>query len=183
MGSKWLKLIALGVLIPAGLLAVKLPVYAHTLAKDGKISAFLHIAPDDKPLPGKINTVHFYFNDQDFRFSMDGCVCNVSVKEGQRSLYEGILPAEDTRVGKINVLLPDNNFSYDVVVSGTPKAAGFFQPFKLKFDIDVGNPPPKEPAKRNPWLLVTVAGLIIVAAVAAFYSFKRKAKIKAHKEE
>jgi pyruvate/2-oxoacid:ferredoxin oxidoreductase beta subunit len=70
-----------------------------------------------------------------------------------------------------------------VVVSGTPKAAGFFQPFKLKFDVDVGNPPPKEPAKRNPWLLVTVAGLIFAAAVAVFYSLKRKAKIKAHKEE
>jgi len=183
MGSKPVRFIILFALVLASFSVMELPVYAHTLAKDGKISAFLHIAPDDKPLPGKINTVHFYFNDQDFRFSMDGCVCNVSVKEGQRSLYEGILPAEDTRVGKINVLLPDNNFSYDVVVSGTPKAAGFFQPFKLKFDIDVGNPPPKEPAKRNPWLLVTVAGLIIVAAVAAFYSFKRKAKIKAHKEE
>ena len=183
MGSKPVRFIILFALVLANFSVMELPVYAHTLAKDGKISAFLHIAPDDKPLPGKINTVHFYFNDQDFRFSMDGCVCNVSVKEGQRSLYEGILPAEDTRVGKINVLLPDNNFSYDVVVSGTPKAAGFFQPFKLKFDIDVGNPPPREPAKRNPWLLVTVAGLIIAAAVAAFYSFKRKAKIKAHKEE
>jgi len=183
MGSKPARFIILSALVLASFSVMKLPAYAHTLAKDGKISAFLHIAPDDKPLPGKINTVHFYFNDQDFRFSMDGCVCSVSVKEGQRSLYEGILPAEDTRVGKINVLLPDNNFSYDVVVSGTPKAAGFFQPFKLRFDVDVGNPPPKEPAKRNPWLLVTVAVLIFAAAVAAFYSFKRKAKIKAHKEE
>lgn len=182
MGPKPLRLITLAVLVAAVFFVTKLPAYAHTLAKDGKISAFLHIAPDDKPVPGKVNTVHFYFNDQDFRFNMDGCDCSVSVKEGKRTLYQGALPAEEPRVGKINVLLPDNNVSYDVAVSGAPKAAGFFQPFKLKFDIDVGNPPPEIPSKSNPWPLLIAGALIIAAGAVTFYMFKRSGKIKTHKE-
>ena len=151
---------------------------AHTLAKDGKISAFLHIAPDDKPMPGKVNTIHFYFNDQDFRFSMEGCFCNVSVKEAKKTLYKGALPAEDLRVGKINVLLPDNNFSYDVVVSGTPKTAGYFQPFKLKFDIDVGNPPPEQSTARNWWPIITIAALITSLGLSGLFLFLKKSKIR-----
>jgi hypothetical protein len=165
-------------LLTAGLLAL-LPTSitgAHTLAKDGKISAFLHIAPNDKPQPGKVNTVHFYFNDQDFRFSMEGCFCNASVKEGAKLLYKGDLAAEDTRVGKINVLLPDDNKSYDVVVSGTPKTAGFFQPFKLKFDIDVGNPPPEaDPSSRywiRPAVILAAAGAGLILAYRPFRRLK-----------
>jgi hypothetical protein len=141
-------------------------VQAHTLAKDGKISAFLHIAPDDKPKPGKINTVHFYFNDQDFRFSMEGCLCNISIKEDNHTLYDGALEAEDIRVGKVSVLLPDNNKSYDVTVSGTPKNAGYFQLFNLKFDIDVGNPPKVSSPARN-WALPVIIILIIGSLILA----------------
>jgi hypothetical protein len=156
---------------------------AHTLAKDGKISAFLHIEPDDKPLPGKVNTIHFYFNDQDFRFSMEGCLCNASVKEDKKTLFKGDLAAEDIRVGKLNVLLPDNNKSYDVVVSGTPKTAGYFQPFNLKFDIDVGNPPPEPPARRNVWPVVIAGLLVIGLGSIGYYTFGKRAKIRLRKEE
>jgi len=154
-------------------------VLAHTLSKDGNISAFLHIDPDDKPVPGKVNTIHFYFNDQDFRFSMAGCLCNASVMEGSKVLYKGVLPADDLRVGKIKVFLPDNDVSYDVALSGKPKAAGYFQQFKLEFGIDVGKPPPKEPAKRNIWPLVMVGVLIAAAVTTGFYTLKRRSKMKA----
>jgi hypothetical protein len=160
----------LGFLVPIGTAG------AHTLAKDGKISAFLHIAPDDRPRSGKINTVHFYFNDQDFRFSMEGCFCNASVKEDKKTLYKGALAAEDIRVGKLDVLLPDNDRSYDVVVSGTPKTGGYFQPFKLKFDIDVGNPPPEPPARGHWSLEIAAVGSVGVVA-GAFLFWKLKAKI------
>lgn len=160
----------LGFLVPIGTAG------AHTLAKDGKISAFLHIAPDDKPRPGRFNTVHFYFNDQDFRFSMEGCFCNASVKEDKKTLFKGALAAEDIRVGKLDVLLPDNNKAYDVVVSGTPKTSGYFQPFKLKFDIDVGKPPPQPPAHSH-WPLATAAIGMIGVGSGAFLFWKLKAKI------
>jgi hypothetical protein len=153
----------LAVLSPAGMAS------AHTLARDGRISAFLHIAPDDKPKPGKVNIIHFYFNDKDSRFSMEGCFCDVSVKEGDHTLYKGELPTEDLSVGKINVLLPDNNFSYDVVVQGTPKTAGYFQPFKLKFDIEVGNPPPEVPREHSHWLLAAGIMVIVSAVLVILY--------------
>jgi len=146
-------------------------VSAHTLATDGRISAFLHIAPDDVPRPGKTNTVHFYFNDQDFRFSLEGCDCSAQVKQGKDTLYKGGLAAEARRVGRINVFLPLNNFSYDVIVKGTPKTAGFFQPFTLKFDIDVGHPPPAPPPAKHriSWLLVPV-----VLAAAGYWLFRQR---------
>jgi hypothetical protein len=172
------KLIKLFVFLGLLILAFPAAAQAHTLAKDGRISAFLHIAPDDKPLPGRINTVHFYFNDQDFRFSMEGCDCSVKVNQDKKVLYKGILPAEAPRVGKINVFLPDNNFSYGVVVSGTPKTAGFFQPFTLKFDIDVGNPPP-EPSPVSHWKLAwTMVAIAAVALSAVLYRPLRRYIIK-----
>lgn len=148
---------------------------AHTLAKDGKISAFLHIAPDDQPKPGKINTVHFYFNDQDFRFMMENCFCNASVKEDKQILFKGNLTTEDVRVGKLTVLLPDNNKSYDVVVNGTPKTAGFFQPFNLKFDIDVGTPPPKAAPASHKWVwaAAVVAGGVSSGLILAYRPLRR----------
>ena len=171
-----MKLALAGSMVIATILGLKLPASAHTLAKDGKISAFLHIAPDDVPKPGKVNTVHFYFNDQDFRFSMEDCFCNVSVKEGKKTLYSGVLPAEDLRVGKINVLLPDNNFSYDVAVNGTPKADGFFQPFKLKFDIDVGNPPPQADSSSHNW--IWVLAVVIVAGAGVILAYRPLRRLK-----
>jgi hypothetical protein len=153
--------------------------YAHTLAKDGKISAFLHIAPDDKPQPGKVNDVHFYYNDQDFRFTTEGCDCDVTVKEGEKTLYKGILPAVGVRVGELKVFLPDNNFSYDVIVSGTPKTAGFFQPFKLNFDIDVGNPPPQPVKPKTNYIFIPVIGVVLLAAGLKYYqTVSNRAKIK-----
>jgi hypothetical protein len=169
--------IALALLF-AGLLAL-IPygiTRAHTLAKDGRISAFLHIAPDDKPRPGKVNTVHFYFNDQDFRFTMEGCFCNASVKEGNKVLFNGALAAEDTRVGKLNVFLPDNNESYDVAVSGIPKIAGFFQPFKLKFDIDAGNPPPEAKPSGHGWVWAAIIAAAAAAVLAAYSPLRSRLK-------
>lgn len=151
---------------------------AHTLAKDGRISAFLHIAPDDKPKPGKVNTVHFYFNDQDFRFSMEGCFCNATVKEHKKTLFKGALIAEDIRVGKLNVRLPDNNKSYDVVVNGTPKTAGFFQPFKLKFDIDIGNPPPQTDSSSHKWVFLAVGTVVLISAGTIFALSRLRSGVK-----
>jgi hypothetical protein len=149
--------------------------WAHTLAKDGKISAFLHIEPNDQPRPGQINTIHIYFNDQDFRFTTEGCDCKIKLTEGQQILYNGILPASGDRVGQLKALLPKDNFSYDVVVSGTPKTAGFFQPFKLKFDIDVGTPPPVAPPPQSHIKLFAAATVVVLLATGSgYYALIRK---------
>ena len=142
---------------------------AHNLAKDGKISAFLHIEPDDQPQSGKINTVHIYFNDQDFRFTTEGCDCRIKLTQGKQVLYNGVLPAAGARVGELKALLPKNNFSYGVVVSGTPKTAGFFQPFKLNFDIDVGTPPPVLPAPKSRLKIFVAAMALIILVAGAGY--------------
>jgi hypothetical protein len=166
--------ICIGLVAAAGASLPK-PALAHSLAKDGKISAFLHIAPSDKPQPGKLNTLHIYYNDQDFRFTTEGCDCKIKVIDAKKVLYSSILPALAPRIGELKVLLPDNNISYKVVVSGIPKTAGFFQPFKLNFDIDVGNPPPEPPAGSNPSKLIA-GGLIVAVLIGAGLYYLRRPK-------
>ncbi len=158
-----------------GSVSLPKPALAHTLARDGKISAFLHIAPNDKPLPGKINTVHIYYNDQDFRFTTEGCDCKIKVTDSEKVLYNGSLPAVAPRVGELKVLLPDNNISYRVAVSGVPKTAGFFQPFKLNFDIDVGHPPPDKPKQSNTGeILAGLSAVIVLVTAASYYKLSRR---------
>jgi hypothetical protein len=154
-------------------------VAAHEGAKDGKISAFLHVDPDDKPKANAENLVHVYFNDQDGRFTMEGCDCHVKVTQGKLVRLDEPLAADDIKVGQFKVFLSQNNFSYDVVVSGTPKSAGFFQPFKLKFDIDAGTPVP-EPQETGNGLKYLAGGLIILglATVSSYSVITRRIKIK-----
>lgn len=160
-------------------LSVSNTVFAHTAAKDGKISALLHIDPNDHPKAGQLNTLHVYFNDLDERFTMEGCDCRIKIKQGKEGLLDKPLDTAAIKTGTTKVFLPQNNFSYDVVVSGTPKTAGFFQPFKLVFDIDVGNPPADEPVSEDgPNLLVrAIEGAVILVVIAGVYS-KARNRIK-----
>lgn len=154
-------------------------VFAHTLAKDGKISAFLHISPDDKAHYGKINDISIYYNDQDFRFTTEGCDCRIKITQDKKILYSGLLVASGSRVGELKLLLPNNNTTYDVVVSGTPKTAGFFQPFNLNFDIALGTPPPVPAPSENKNLAVPISGgLMLAGSIGYFSKFSKKHRIK-----
>lgn len=167
-----------GVLVAALLITGTLnKASAHNLAEDGKISAFLHIPPNDKAQSGKISIIHVYYNDQDSRFTTEGCDCKIKISEGKQVLYSGILPAGAPQLGTISVLLPDNNFSYGVIVSGTPKTAGFFQPFKLNFDIDIGIPPPPPPGTNRGWITLPIAGVLV-----ALGSLKYRARLRGSKD-
>ena len=173
MSGFWRRFLWAILLLGMTLIPLKLA-SAHSLAQDGRISAFLHIEPDDKPLLGQVNTIHFYFNDQDFRFTMEGCDCKIKFSEGKKALYNGALPAIATRTGQLKVLLPDNNVSYKVTISGTPKSAGFFQPFRLNFAINVGHPPPDPPPSHTmEYLAITAAAILTIGGIM-FYMHKSK---------
>ena len=167
------------IFLAAGLL---MPIFgtsalAHSLSEDGKISGFLHIAPDDTPQAGQLNDIRIYYNDQDFKFTTENCDCKIKITQNTASLYNGTLPASGMRIGEIKVLLPEDNQSYGVVVSGVPKTAGFFQPFKLNFDIKVGSPSKvvNEPQKKP--TIAVISGIILSGGIGLGIVQKR-AKIK-----
>jgi len=160
--ANWFSKLAVSCLlaiVPGILLSA--PVSAHNLANDGNISAFLHISPVDKPQVGKINDIFIYYNDQQFKFSSSLCKCKIKVSEGSKVLYSGTLPAVGTRVGELKIDLPKDNYSYNVLVSGQPINKGSFQPFNLKFDIDLGDP--SRAQSGNKQLFIPVASTLVVA--------------------
>ncbi|MBX4201369.1 hypothetical protein KW803_00535 [Candidatus Saccharibacteria bacterium] len=142
-------------------------VLAHTEDKDGKISALLHIDPNDIARPGKENTIHVYFNDEDNRFTVEGCFCKVKITEAGKTISETVLRSAGSKIGAAGVYIPSDNTSYGVVVIGTPKTGGFFQPFRLNFDIDVGKPTLATESQKSNFgvYIIAGAGLIITAAI------------------
>jgi hypothetical protein len=151
------------------------PASAHTAAKDGKISALLHIDPNDDAKAGQVNIIHIYFNDLDERFTMEGCDCRIKINQDKEVLLDKPLDTAAVKTGTTKVFLPQDNFSYDVVASGTPKTAGFFQPFKLVFDIDVGNPPANEPkAEDGPNLLIRLVEASIIVGIVGYIVWRKR---------
>ena len=161
-------------------LAGSYPALAHTAAEDGKISGLLHVDPDDIARAGRVNTLHIYFNDLDERFTMEGCDCRIKVKQNREVILNAPLGTSETKTGTTKVFLPQDNFSYEVIASGTPKTAGFFQPFKLKFDIDVGKPPLQpQAAEDGPNLLVRLGPVVVIAgSITGFIRWRKRIRMK-----
>ncbi len=173
MANWTIRLALAGFMVSASALVMASPpALAHSLSSDGNISAFLHIAPTDKPQAGKLNDIFVYYNDQQFKFITGQCDCQIKVFEGNHSLYSGILPAVGTRTGELRIVLPKNNYSYGVVVSGQPITPKAFQAFNLKFDIDVGNPT-SQPA-ANSRLFIPLTASIALAGSANYWPAIKK---------
>jgi hypothetical protein len=160
----------------AGLfLDVSPKVLAHQLAQDGSISAFLHVAPSDNPKPSAQNNLEVYFNDEQFKFNMADCDCRITVVQGVKQLLNSRLAAAAGRTGTAQVYLPKNNFSYGVIVTGIPKNSSAFQPFRLNFDIDVGNPASAPKNNQDYW----AAGLSLIfigAPAFAVMKYRRQSR-------
>lgn len=161
-------------------LTVSSTVFAHSAAEDGKISGLLHVDPDDIAQARRVNTFHIYFNDQDERFTMEGCDCRIKVKQNKEVILDAPLGISQIKSGTTKVFLPQDNFSYEVIASGTPKTAGFFQPFKLKFDIDVGKPPLQpQAAEDGPNLLVRGVPVVVFAgSIFGFITWRKRTRMK-----
>jgi hypothetical protein len=147
---------------------------AHKLATDGKISAFLHIDPNDEPHVGTVNDLTIYYNDANFMFDTVHCNCRITINEGTKVLYSGTLPAIGNHAGKLGIFIPKDNFTYDVLVTGRPLMPNQFQPFNLKFDIDVGDPSPVAslPVFTSQSIFVS-SSLVVTGAVGLHILFRK----------
>lgn len=112
------------------------PAYAHELQTDGNIGAILHINPDDNPKSGGPTPFYLAFHDKSDQFSLASCDCTLTVEQNGRTIATQALEPtyRTTSENTFTFTEPD---VYKLKVTGQPKQAGAFQPFKLTYTLRV----------------------------------------------
>ena len=112
------------------------PVSAHVLQSDGPIGAVMHIEPDDDPSVNHPQALLFYFKDTTNRFSLAKCTCGLQIKASNKTMATFDLKATGDKVSQ-NPYTFTQGGTYEIVVTGQPKPADAFQPFKLTYIVNV----------------------------------------------
>jgi hypothetical protein len=120
----------LAVLIPTGIAS------AHVLQTDGDIGGVLHINPDDAPVSGQDTNYVISFQDTSNRFTLDNCLCGISIKEGSETVSSTKMVVSSDIVTEDHFTFPKPDI-YTLIATGKPKRIGDFQPFKLIYTIRV----------------------------------------------
>jgi hypothetical protein len=120
------------------------PAFAHELKANRQVGALMHIQPDDSPQAGAATTVWFgLVRRGGTPVRLAGCNCRLSIYGGNRIAGKALLtPA--LREGKVEGemgsgkrLLADVTFPnagpYTLLLTGTPKNGGNFEPFRFRW--------------------------------------------------
>lgn len=138
---------------------------AHTLKTDGEITVLLHTDPDDDPTADRPATILLAITDQTSQFNPADCDCLVTVAEKNRQLLS-LHPQASQQTSiydfAVPVTFPDRAV-YQIMLSGTPKSAGQFQPFAVTYDLRVDRQAAAAPNQNA----ATIVDLIIAALVLA----------------
>ena len=123
------------------------PATAHTLKTDADVGATFHLEPNHNPRAGEVATIWFALTRSGGQIiPLEQCNCQLAVyqqpstpeeppllkptlKAISAEQYEGIPAAE--------VVFPQAG-AYELELSGTPKSGAEFQPFQLKYNVNVG---------------------------------------------
>ncbi|NET61091.1 MAG: hypothetical protein F6K47_34685 [Symploca sp. SIO2E6] len=122
------------------------PATAHTLKTDADVGATFHLEPNHNPRAGEVATVWFALTRSGGQIiPLEQCNCQLAVyqqpltpeeppllqpplKAISAEQYQGIPGAE--------VVFPQAG-AYELELSGTPKSGADFQPFQLKYNVNV----------------------------------------------
>jgi hypothetical protein len=155
---------------------------AHVVKSEGSIGAILHVDPGDEPAAGEQSTIFLEFKDTAGKLNLSNCDCRIVIKVGDKEIlnqsFEG---AENSLLsGVIPVTFPEKNI-YIMTVTGTPKLADEFSPFKLEYDIRVATDKTQTAAatKNENWwkahiIYLAGAGLILLFFIGALISQGKK---------
>lgn len=115
--------------------------YAHEFISSGPATLFLHIDPNDTPVPGQVATIYTNIADKEKGFDVDTCNCTLTVgKDGVTLLSAKLLSSTDPNafgIQGVPVIFPSAG-KYDIGVTGAPTVAGAFTAITLDYDITVG---------------------------------------------
>jgi hypothetical protein len=105
---------------------------AHVLKTDGSIGAVLHIDPEDNPSVGEPASFFFEFKDRQGKFLLDKCDCTVAILRDGTTVFS-------TKLGSspiVSYTFPEQG-EYVIEAAGMPRIEGDFQPFTLRYGLQV----------------------------------------------
>lgn len=125
---------------------VSQPVTAHEVETAGDVGATMHIEPNDQPRAGTPSLVWFALVKRGGQpIALSDCNCALSIyaqprQSGDRPIQQSSLSATSAE-GRSNLPSATVTFPrpgiYDVVLRGSPKAAGAFNPFQLSYRVTI----------------------------------------------
>jgi hypothetical protein len=132
-------------------------VSAHTPTSDGAISAELHVEPDHNPLSGVPTNYELLFKDTANKFTLANCDCMATITLGENRITQQLQAVSTLQsANTVTFAAPG---TYQIVVTGQPKAGASFKSFKLTYAVSVRDGDKSE--RGFPWLLLVGTGVII----------------------
>ncbi|MFI5157626.1 MAG: hypothetical protein ACHQF4_02105 [Sphingobacteriales bacterium] len=121
-----------------------LTVSAHTLKIDGDIGVILHTDPDDDPIAGQPTGLYFEITDRTKKFDPANCDCKFEVVQNGKEIFSEELfdPGQQVQSTPVVKYTFEAKGVYDIILQGTPKINGQFQPFKLDYNLRVNHTAP-----------------------------------------
>lgn len=136
----------LGLLLLSASVAIAAPVVAHNVQRDGDVAATFHIEPNHNPKAGKPSRTWFALTrkgGQPIPLSQCNCQLLVYSKPRDRNAQPLITPAlraisaERYRgIPGAEIVFPKAG-AYELELRGTAKKGVNFQPFSLKYAVNV----------------------------------------------
>ncbi len=148
---KWIKLLPInlliGLLVALGGAFVNQPQpLAHEVELSNEVGGTLHIEPNDSPKAGTASLTWIALTRRGGQpIPLADCNCNLSVyaqpySPGDRPIQQPTLSATSaegrTGIPSASITFPRAG-AYELVLQGSPTAAGAFSPFELRFAVTV----------------------------------------------
>ncbi len=140
--------------------------WAHELETDGTISGILHFEPDDSPTSGVPVSFILFMNDSAGHFSLAKCDCAVTAIENGKVVATTPLKPDTQSFPSGTITFPRAG-TYELIVHGTPKVVGAFQPFTLHYSEAVAQGPATGPVSATTMVLLGSAVVIASASLGA----------------
>ncbi len=153
-------------------------VSAHAFETDGNMTVILHVEPDDSPRAGQKQQLVFFYKDATQQFTSKNCNCRVTITRPDGSTsYSGLAQASGAQSNELSYTF-QSSAVYGLTLSGTPRSAGSFQPFVIRYDVHVTPDPLRHGADTNSILstvisLLTVTASLTVIVLLGYYALKR----------
>jgi hypothetical protein len=166
------------IILFAVFLVLPSPASAHVLKSDGAIGVLFHVDPDDDPYVGQPANLHFQIKDKDNKFALADCNCTVSILKQGNQIFSSSLNSLDAKTSIYSAGVSytfTEKAVYTVVLKGSPKASGAFQPFSVQYDVRISRelgPSANNSANPGSWLIV--AGFVVLAVIAGIFIFWKK---------
>lgn len=148
-------------------------VSAHKIKTDAGTTVELHLQPDDSALAGEPTRFEFGFERERGEFDVASCVCNVTVRQGEKVIAQGMLAPGKTEDGDggITKLTFPKTGQYTVELSGRA-TNGSFPDFRVSFPETISRT--AAAAQRTSWP-IWQTGLVVAATAGILFWMVRDA--------